>query len=387
MFFSYCRILTVVFCLLTSFVYAQTPVDRCTSGEVDDEAEDGILVDGECGILNSAVTTVSGNIEVKGNGELTLAASITEITGNIVIESDATLTINGDLLDISGSITNNGTLVITGSVTAEGKLEVKGGGETTLDGGSFESTSDGITIESSAVVNLTNGSSITGSSGTSNEGTINADDTGNSVTGGVSGSGTVDEDLGSCTSDCSDGVGLPVELIHFEAAHIGHQVVLSWTTATERDNDYFMLEKSTNGTDFTAIAKIGGHGTTNQPQQYRFADDVGNAFCFYRLKQVDFDGKFDYSPVIWFEPGNSAFRAGPNPIVQGVDRLQLSVEATGREVKALLYDQSGKVLYSEYAAIGDLEDGLNSVLLNCESGIYILSLGYHRQKLLITQRP
>ena len=381
-------LLLPLLCFYVSFAFGQTPVAECSSGpDVDSDAEDGILVENVCGVLNSAVTTVSGNIEVKGTGELTINFDIGEVTGSILVEEDATLTINGDLLDINGSITNNGTLTITGQGIAEGKLEVKGEGKTTLDGGSFESTGDGVVIESDAEIELTNGSSITAAGGSSveNEGTITSDNSGNEVNGGVTGGGTVDTNLGDCGTDCSDGGSLPVELTRFAAAAAQQQVEITWSTASEINNDYFLIQKSADGIAFETIGRVRGHGTTAVRQDYTYTDRTVIGFTYYRLKQVDYDGTFEYSNIIWFDGGLTADQVavGPNPLHRGSAQLTLHGINPDTWTDALLYDQSGKVAFRFKGECSTLVVQLNEAVTDLQKGIYLLRVNDQTKRIIL----
>ncbi|TGE27644.1 T9SS type A sorting domain-containing protein [Hymenobacter metallicola] len=94
---------------------------------------------------------------------------------------------------------------------------------------------------------------------------------------------------------------LPVELTQFTAKAVQTTAVLSWTTASEKNNDHFVVERSFDGSKFEAIGQVKGHGTTTQGQSYTFSDTgVGSKFqgtVYYRLRQVDTDGTSDHSPV------------------------------------------------------------------------------------------
>ncbi len=91
---------------------------------------------------------------------------------------------------------------------------------------------------------------------------------------------------------------LPVELTHFETKATPQSIVLSWKTASEKDNDYFNVEHSTTGFDFKTIHQIKGNGTTLLGASYSFEHTTPSVKNnYYRLKQVDFDGKYAYSPV------------------------------------------------------------------------------------------
>jgi hypothetical protein len=93
---------------------------------------------------------------------------------------------------------------------------------------------------------------------------------------------------------------LPVELTAFEGTYKNGEVHLSWRTASELNNAGFEVERSLDRETFTQVGFVRGNGTTTEAQSYTFVDrSTFNAEkVYYRLKQVDFDGQFEYSPVI-----------------------------------------------------------------------------------------
>jgi hypothetical protein len=94
------------------------------------------------------------------------------------------------------------------------------------------------------------------------------------------------------------GLTVPVELTSFTASANNNEVVLNWSTATETNNQGFEVQRSY-GNEFVTIAFVEGHGTTTQTQVYSYTDKNVNAGIYnYRLKQVDFDGSFEYSDVV-----------------------------------------------------------------------------------------
>jgi hypothetical protein len=97
----------------------------------------------------------------------------------------------------------------------------------------------------------------------------------------------------------SDATALPVELLYFYGEKEGENVCLDWQTATELNNSDFEIEWSTDGINFEKIGEVAGNGTTTEIQFYDFLHkNPVNGFNYYRLKQVDFDGAFEYSEVI-----------------------------------------------------------------------------------------
>jgi hypothetical protein len=96
-----------------------------------------------------------------------------------------------------------------------------------------------------------------------------------------------------------DNKTLPVELTSFNAAIRNGIVDLKWETATEVNNNGFDVERKTGNADWSKIGFVEGHGMSNSPKYYSFSDKpVGTGKIAYRLKQIDNDGQFEYSPVV-----------------------------------------------------------------------------------------
>ncbi len=91
---------------------------------------------------------------------------------------------------------------------------------------------------------------------------------------------------------------LPIELSSFSARLEGDDVRLAWQTESEQSNERFEVQKSNDGRQFYTVGKLAGAGTTSLPQRYTFIDRRPRpGINYYRLKQVDFDGAYDYSEV------------------------------------------------------------------------------------------
>ena len=140
-------------------------------------------------------------------------------------------------------------------------------------------------------------------------------------------------------------VVLPVELTRFSAkASVPQEVLLSFSTATERNNHYFSIERSDDGVRFEAIGQVNGAGNSTTQHDYTFTDEHplkgGN---FYRLKQVDFNGQFSYSPVVTVTFGQTGgIRLAPQPVS---DQLQVTLEhANEQESQWQVYDFAGRLV-------------------------------------------
>jgi hypothetical protein len=135
-------------------------------------------------------------------------------------------------------------------------------------------------------------------------------------------------------------IPLRIELLSFVAEKKEKSVKLDWTTATEFNNDYFELEKSTDAINFQAFAKIKGAGFSNQLVNYSHEDlHPLTGTSYYRLKQVDFDGSFTYSSIrVVHLSTNIKFSIYPNPN-QGTFTIQTSKDGVFE-----LSDVTGKVI-------------------------------------------
>ncbi len=112
------------------------------------------------------------------------------------------------------------------------------------------------------------------------------------------------------------GFPFPVELIRFEGTAQPAGVLLRWQTATELNNQGFAVERSATGKDWQRLAFVPGQGATNEMQTYQFLDERPlPGINYYRLKQVDYDGAFEYSQVIalTYRKAEQLMQAFPNP--------------------------------------------------------------------------
>ncbi|PCJ01500.1 MAG: hypothetical protein COB15_00855 [Flavobacteriales bacterium] len=91
---------------------------------------------------------------------------------------------------------------------------------------------------------------------------------------------------------------LPIELSSFDADCINEMPTLNWTTSSEINNDYFTIERSEDGVSFEAVGTINGNGNSSTLKNYSWTDDnPTNETTYYRLKQTDFNGAFEYHGI------------------------------------------------------------------------------------------
>ena len=137
---------------------------------------------------------------------------------------------------------------------------------------------------------------------------------------------------------------LPVELMYFSAQIDGDDALLRWATATEHNNEGFEVQRSVNGNRFEKIGWVEGHGTSEMMHQYAFEDrDLLFGVYYYRLRQVDFDGDFEFSEVRSVNANKNipAVVAYPNP-TDGILYFSAPGEQNGLVVS--LYNAEGQLL-------------------------------------------
>ncbi len=136
---------------------------------------------------------------------------------------------------------------------------------------------------------------------------------------------------------------LPAELVSFSASSENNFTQLLWRTASETNNEGFEIQRSTDGKNWNNLAFVPGHGTTTEEQSYAYTDErTLPGMNYYRLQQVDFDGKSEYSKVVSVEMknGGGGIHFFPNPATGSVT-LALETDYSG-EATLTLYDLTGK---------------------------------------------
>ncbi len=174
---------------------------------------------------------------------------------------------------------------------------------------------------------------------------------------------------------------LPVKWLGFNATKINENLVqLNWSTAAEVNNKGFEIETSFNGVDFKNIGFVNGVGNSNKKSNYTFNDNnasISNTGIYYRLKQFDFDGAFNYSNIIKVNTNNNLFEetveVSPNPFVNEIN-IKLNTLASNN-VKIQIYNVDGKLEVERNYLVNV---GLNNIELNDISnlpkGLYVLKV-------------
>ena len=179
---------------------------------------------------------------------------------------------------------------------------------------------------------------------------------------------------------CASAIILPVELTSFDASYIGgSEVALTWETASETNNAGFHIEREIGAGEYEEIGFVEGGGTLVEPRTYTFtATGLDAGVNVFRLKQVDFDGAFEFSHVVEATvdlPSTFVLEpAYPNPFNPSTTiRFGTAVET---ELTVELYDASGKLVRTLYEGVPEA-GALNSIAIDgsgLTSGTYLVKL-------------
>ena len=173
-------------------------------------------------------------------------------------------------------------------------------------------------------------------------------------------------------------VALPIELLYFTAKQSGTKVKLDWATATEQNNDYFVVERSQDGTNFTEVFRKKGAGNSVNTLYYNGFDNMPlEGVSYYRLKQVDYDAKFKYSSTqsvnFKFDPAEVGIKIYPNPAVDNKFTVDYTIEKAD-QIEVYFYNSIGQLLHKE---VWPTNKGINTkefYFPDVSEGMYIIEL-------------
>ncbi|MES2382128.1 MAG: FG-GAP-like repeat-containing protein [Bacteroidota bacterium] len=181
------------------------------------------------------------------------------------------------------------------------------------------------------------------------------------------------------TTATTNATTLPVTLVDFKAEKIGDDALLTWSTSTEINNNYFEVQRAEDNKNWIALGQVKGNGNATSLSKYKFTDKLStinpaSKTIYYRLKQVDFDGKFEILPtrVIQLNDEAATLEMYPNPAKDYVT-LQVS-GATEWQYK--VYNTNGTVvLANEVTNNNTTQVDMNSL----PKGIYFVKVEMNKQ--------
>lgn len=192
---------------------------------------------------------------------------------------------------------------------------------------------------------------------------------------------------------------LPIELISFSGKAGNGMVKLTWTTGSEKNNDFFTIERAVNDKFFKEIGTLEGAGTSVSEKSYAYTDDFPpSGTLFYRLKQTDFNGDFEYSNIISIKYPNASDKnlllhnlvLYPNPTSSENINLKLEGEYPKGNASLRIIDLLGNTLFNYHFETDSLAKGLKiHTNRKITPGIYIVIIEHadkvNKVKLIIEE--
>ncbi len=181
------------------------------------------------------------------------------------------------------------------------------------------------------------------------------------------------------------GVSLPVTLSSFDVSCNGISNKLVWTTSSEINNDYFSIQRSTDGVLFEEIGKVSGAGNSSNSIHYQFIDQNPVKGAYYRLKQFDYNGDYNYSSTKYSNCGSSQFHLYPNPANDHF--IFYSDQFDHQKLSVNLVDALGKIIRSMNISDFDSNKHYHFDVQGIPKGVYQVlfysSSSYITQSLII----
>lgn len=187
--------------------------------------------------------------------------------------------------------------------------------------------------------------------------------------------------LGSSSSDNP----LPIELLSFFGFPEKQNVVLNWSTASEINNDYYTLERSNDGYSFSEIANINSKGNSNKLSTYSFKDKEPFEENYYRLKNNDIDGEYDYSPIIYIKC-NACIIENSYSVYFSSGYLNVSFNTINENDFCVeVVNTNGVIIKKICDNLNKGENTLNVSVEHLPKGVYVINL-YEHSGLVFTRK-
>lgn len=303
-------------------------------------------------IVNYGLVLVEPNTQTSGS-----ALKVQNNSGGQIIMADAFALVQGQDFTNNGTVAGEGKLYFTGNTVNQGSFGNTSGDKLSFydasnrNGNGFDTDNRKATISSKSVSSY-----------------------------------TVEEYVAACAT-CSEPVRermapinpLPVELMEFKVKKDNKsRAVLTWKTATEENNDRFEVERSTDGKVWSKIGEVAGAGNSKTVLSYSYSDmgfvSSSVPFIYYRLKQVDTDGKFEYSKVV-------ALEQDQNKAVAKIDLIYYNPSNAAVEVKysnvnsnyleLVVVNIDGKVIYNNKVALNGSYGVVSVPVAEAAKGMYV----------------
>lgn len=184
---------------------------------------------------------------------------------------------------------------------------------------------------------------------------------------------------------------LPVELIFFHVLCMEDRVVLKWATASEYENNYFIIEKSSDAQNFYPVGTVPGAGTSSLTHNYSFIDKTqpsDGGYRYYRLKQTDYSGSYTYSGISYVHCNKDVDQfAGnlfPNP-AKDIVSLVFSTKHKGI-LKMEITDVVGQFISGREITVVEGDNLISEEIHHIQSGLYFFTISGFGRGILSSQK-
>lgn len=306
---------------LSSGDWANSIWSNTTSGGPNCSCDPGSNHNKVANVTYKLTVSTYSKFKMTGGGIINVSGN-----GGLVINSDFEMTGNSEL-----HIANGDTVIVNGDLK--------------LSGGSQIDVSGYFQVNGNAT--LTGGSSVCGSGSSFLNGTL----TGSTWCGSV----------------------LPIKLSYFRVKQENSTAKLTWATATEIKNDFFTVERSPDGINFSELFDVMGAGNSTMELEYSSTDnDPIKGYNYYRLRQTDYDGNSEYSEIISFKYINAigenkiiASSTNPNPFINNFTINYSIPKKENVEVQIATF--KGNLVYSETV---NANEGENAFTFNDTKNLF-----------------
>ncbi|MCX6275902.1 MAG: hypothetical protein NTV09_11925 [Bacteroidetes bacterium] len=299
-------------------------------------------------LLNCTAAFASSHYYSRQNGAYNVAStwSTTSHTGSATGSPPCTCepcaVSAGNVLDIAHALTIGCNVSYSGNPT----VTILNGGSLTVTGSASITGSVDLTVNAGGTMNVSGNFNVTGNGTVIINGTLNIG--GNlTITGSGSVCGTGSINLGgTITGTICNTIILPVTWLGVEAAYVNKSVNINWRTASEINNDYFIIERSEDGIRYQYIDRVKGAGNSTTLLEYNCVDEKPlSGINYYRIKQTNFDGTGEYSGTIaiFITENKSCVTVFPTIVTNNYVTM-LFTGMKGKSVSVFLFDMSGKML-------------------------------------------
>lgn len=180
--------------------------------------------------------------------------------------------------------------------------------------------------------------------------------------------------------------GLPVEMVSFQATSENRKVLLNWETASERNNNFFLIEKTMDGKNWETVGKVTGAGNSAVSKEYSIYDLYPNTgISYYRISQTDYDGKTTVYPhVVTVSMSEQSFEGVfPNPTNSTLTIMHHAIKAENQTLFSIV-GTSGQNVSQNVAMINQFDGTMLIDVRQLPAGMYFLTVGNSNYSFVVT---